>query len=670
MSAERRQTKLPHLREVALNAFSLYRVKPTVTIDIDRDVFCLAGANGLGKSSFIAALNYGLTGGVAPPNVRVEQLSRYQRDASAYGTKYFAGRITELDRPSASVALRFSVGDFEYYVRRRFFAAYELEEFSVVDGAGRTVVAHDPHVDAEERRRLYETRLVQDTGLQTFAQFVFLQHFVFSFDEHRHLLFWDTRATELVLYLALGLDPSLAKQVDELRKAAAAAGSQARNAQYQATLARNELERVTGQLRRKSGVDESVMDRYRSLQSDRERITVERNALRTELADSRLEFAEASATRMRKQLEYDEAFMRRLGRTSTGPQLHAIIGQSLSDHQCRICGTQHAAGPVAIEAAIALNKCPLCTADLVRDPSDDEEAQERLVALDQELAAVSRRSKGLAKTIERLDGEVREKQRELASIINEVSEMQAHHELPSEEEPADADEGLLRDRISQLEGSIDVLLGRKEEHLQLRAEALVSYEPIQAQLKSAWNEAEVEFVPRFRRLAEEFMGLPLQVTLDAGSGISGMAHLALSVDGTHRRRSEQLSESQRFFLDIALRMSLAQHMTSGSGPACLLIDTPEGALDIAYEAKAGDMFASFTAEGDQVIMTANVNTSQLLTRMAERSGRAKMQFVRMTEWTTLTDVQIEEEHLFEKAYGAIEEALDNGSSKPLAALND
>lgn len=654
---------------MSLNAFSLYRIKPNVTINVDRDVFCLAGANGLGKSSFIAALNYCLTGGVAPPGVRVDQLPRYQRDASAYGAKYFNGRITELDRPSASVALRFGIGEFEYRIRRRFFAAYELDEFSVVDGDGHEVITHEPHLDAEERHKLYEARLVQDTGLQTFAQFVFLQHFVFSFDEHRHLLFWDTRATELVLYLALGLDPSLAKQVDELRKAAAAAGSQARNAQYQATLARNELDRLTGQLHRKTGVDASVMERFRGLQADRERITSERNILRTELTDARLEFAEASATLMRKRQEYDEAFMRRLGRTATGPHLHAIVGQSLGDRLCRVCGTQHASGPLAIENAIAQNRCPLCSAELVPDSPTSEDAQQRLVALDKELAAASRRTTSLGKMIERLDGEVRDKQKELGSIISALSEMQANHDLPSEEESADADEALMRERISQLEGSIEVALGRKEEQLQLRAEALATYEPIQAKLKSAWNAAELEFVPRFRRLAEEFIGLPLQVTLDAGSGISGLAHLALSVNSAHRRRSEQLSESQRFFLDIALRMSLAQHMTRGSSPVCLLIDTPEGALDIAYEAKAGDMFASFTADGDQVVMTANVNTSQLLMRMAERCGRGRMQFVRMTEWTTLTDVQVEEETLFDRAYRAIEEALDYGGAEPVAGFN-
>ncbi|MGN6128108.1 MAG: hypothetical protein ACTHON_16235 [Humibacter sp.] len=559
--------------------------------------------------------------------------------------------------------MTFLIGTMKYHIRRRFFAPNELDEFSVDGADGRIVVAHDPHIDAEQRNANYEERLLRDSGLQTFAQFVFLQHFVFSFDEHRHLLFWDTRATELVLYLALGLDPNLAKQVDELRKAAAAAGSQARNAQYQATLARAEMNKLLGSLHQRNGIDVAVLEDYRSLQAEKELVTAERNALRTELADARLEFAEASALLMRKRLEYDSAFARRLGRGSSPqrPELHSIIGQTLADHLCRVCGTQHSTGPAVIEAALEERKCPLCAADLPDAPHDGRRAREELVQLDGELAELSQKTSGLGKTIDRLDNGIRTKQQELAAVITRASTLQERYDLPADLQHVDTpDEAILRERIAQLESSVEVALGRKERQLQLRADALATYEPIQAALKSAWNEAEVEFVPRFRRLAEEFIGLPLQIALDAGSGMNGMAHLALSVNSTHRRRAEQLSESQRFFLDIALRMSLAQHMTHGESSACLLIDTPEGALDIAYEAKAGDMFASFTAEGDQLVMTANVNTSQLLMRMAERCGREGMQFVRMTEWTTLTDVQIEEDRLFDRAFRQIEDALDHG----------
>jgi hypothetical protein len=49
--------------------------------------------------------------------------------------------------------------------------------------------------------------------------------------------------------------------------------------------------------------------------------------------------------------------------------------------------------------------------------------------------------------------------------------------------------------------------------------------------------------------------------------------------------------------------------------------------------------------------------------MAKRCGDNRMQFVRMTAWTTLSKVQQEEEGLFEKAFADIENALSSSGGK-------
>jgi len=117
-----------------------------------------------------------------------------------------------------------------------------------------------------------------------------------------------------------------------------------------------------------------------------------------------------------------------------------------------------------------------------------------------------------------------------------------------------------------------------------------------------------------------------------------------------------VSESQRFFIDIALRMALSEFMAEGA--ATLLIDTPEGSLDIAYEARAGSMFSNFVLEGNRVLMTANLRSSQLVLRLAQLQKSAGMQVVRMTDWTDLSEVQQSEEALFTEAYNTIDAALN------------
>jgi hypothetical protein len=169
-----------------------------------------------------------------------------------------------------------------------------------------------------------------------------------------------------------------------------------------------------------------------------------------------------------------------------------------------------------------------------------------------------------------------------------------------------------------------------------------------------YQEAELEFLPLFRSLTHDFIGLDLDVLLDVKVNHLG---LVIQVEGSERRVPHQLSESQRFFLDIALRMAVAQYMSDASSPPMMLIDTPEGSLDAAYESRAGEMFARFVETGNQLIITANTNTSQLLLRLAQRCGQDRMTLARMTDWADLSEVQAAEEELFESAYSAIEESL-------------
>lgn len=58
----------PILKKVKINHFSLYKKTDYLDIDLSKNVFCLAGANGLGKSTFITIINYALTGIVKNPD--------------------------------------------------------------------------------------------------------------------------------------------------------------------------------------------------------------------------------------------------------------------------------------------------------------------------------------------------------------------------------------------------------------------------------------------------------------------------------------------------------------------------------------------------------------------------------------------------------------------------
>ncbi|MBL4879754.1 MAG: hypothetical protein JKX82_00385 [Oleispira sp.] len=181
------------------------------------------------------------------------------------------------------------------------------------------------------------------------------------------------------------------------------------------------------------------------------------------------------------------------------------------------------------------------------------------------------------------------------------------------------------------------------------------YDKLLDKTDKAYKEAEIVFVPTFKKLAKSFIGLDLNIKSERDSK---NIFLVLEMENTARTDPFQLSESQRFFLDIALRMSLSIYLSKKGNEATMLIDTPEGSLDIAYENRVGIMFAEYVTHYNQnIIMTANINASQLLISLAEKCGLKKMTFRRMLEWTDLTPIQKQGEHLFEKVYKNIELAL-------------
>ena len=175
------------------------------------------------------------------------------------------------------------------------------------------------------------------------------------------------------------------------------------------------------------------------------------------------------------------------------------------------------------------------------------------------------------------------------------------------------------------------------------------YRSAQRKLEQQYMDVRDRFVPDFNSLAKLFLGVDLDIVLETRENVM----LVLEVKRTKRRAEYQLSESQRFFIDIALRMAFAKFASTNGAGVPLYIDTPEGSLDLAYEAQAGQMIARFANDGHRIFMTANINTSQLLRSIASNS---KLGFAvqRLYRWTELSSVQEKQERKFDQTLNDIE----------------
>jgi DNA repair exonuclease SbcCD ATPase subunit len=131
VTIEEKSLVLPVPERLVLHRFSLFDKTSTLSVDFAGGVLCVAGANGLGKSTFLAALNFALTGVVAEPGREFRGVEDYYRRVRAYSQSAFRGRIRPNDLEAAYIELTVRINDKRYRVRRGVLETAELRELEI-----------------------------------------------------------------------------------------------------------------------------------------------------------------------------------------------------------------------------------------------------------------------------------------------------------------------------------------------------------------------------------------------------------------------------------------------------------------------------------------------------------------------------------------------------------
>ena len=104
----------PKIQNVIIRNFSIYSKNGKVceiNEKIDEGVYCLAGANGLGKTTFLNALNYGLTGIVLAPDKQVLSPEEIVKKNKRFTSRYFNGRIVEKNKKNAEIEISLKINN-------------------------------------------------------------------------------------------------------------------------------------------------------------------------------------------------------------------------------------------------------------------------------------------------------------------------------------------------------------------------------------------------------------------------------------------------------------------------------------------------------------------------------------------------------------------------------
>ncbi len=165
MSSALNKLTFPKVKKIVLTRFSLYSSQPAISVDIPNGVFCLAGANGLGKSTFLSTVNYAITGIVSDPR-KFESVDEYYRYGLRFTADYFSGRINETDRDAAEVALDLQVGNRLYQITRGMFELEELRDLKIYDTSHREpdLISDGSDMSSKERHQEYAKSVASAVG--------------------------------------------------------------------------------------------------------------------------------------------------------------------------------------------------------------------------------------------------------------------------------------------------------------------------------------------------------------------------------------------------------------------------------------------------------------------------------------------------------------------------
>jgi DNA repair exonuclease SbcCD ATPase subunit len=642
----------PILSHIRLSHFSLYTLKPTIEFKVGDGILCLAGANGLGKSTFLQVVIYGMTGIVPKPDRKFSSVDDYYRDTRSFTREYFEGRLLPEHRDIAEIELEMSIGNKQITITRGFVESESLRSLKVVsDNKEKDFKDETP----EQRQATYEKLLIEESGLGSFREFVFVQSFVLTFDERRHLLFWDAKVLETCLLIFVGVKKEQRAEVEQLRRESEKAGSRVRNLSYDIKQAKDRLAELEAVRKgKKAGKEEAkTYEEYEGLVERVEETNETIRRIEAKIRDAKLAIADSAARSSALRTEYNNEFESRL-KTKQGSRQHPYVQQAILDGKCNICGANGLSVSENIKAKIAGKECPFCGTPFSVG-KQDAHTMARLMELDKALVRERKILDSKSLQVNQLEEEKQQCSEELSAFEKELKDFEEENRDVVTRSSAGG-KGLA-DLSKVYREQIQSLTRQRDEERDHSQKTDQKYRGAKKQLEQQYMDVRAKFVPEFNALATLFLGVELDIVLENRENVV----LVLEINKSRRRADYQLSESQRFFIDIALRMAFAKFVSTNGAGVPLYIDTPEGSLDLAYEAQAGQMLAKFATDGHNILMTANVNTSQLLRSLATNAKSCGFAIQRLYRWTELSAVQEKQETKFDETLNMLEKLAKSGA---------
>ncbi len=632
-----RLVNFPVFETLKVDGYLLYPglpAAPGLNIKFAPGPWLVLGVNGLGKSTLLLMLRQVLTG---PARTRAAGFAGERLDVQQTDPRFFASRVLDSAKTAtASIEVRF--GTSVLSVKR------QLSDLALLEASLKTPDGNQTSADDIPYREL----LAKAMNLANFEDALRVIDRVTFFLEAREALIWDT-AAQFELFRAILL-PQHSGELRKLESNIVSSDSLARNLnntifsltkRRDAHMQRNtQAAGVRAQLAASTAKLEEAEAKEGKLQRQLEECDERRSDARTETKRADREAVDATSAYERIKYEVLRHAFVKIPATDQYIFLKIItdrvciacnnsaenfakeLEQRRQNNRCLVCGQpRHQSETIVTTTAALQEKAETAYATLMKVRQEQEELKAKFAAAEEAYLAADRELDECRQVVDTLSREVRRLRGKLpsadqAELTRDEGRLTAfRHEVTRFRKERDDAEEKISSLITSLTTATEAIRERLVSSFQTRADEFFA------------ERVRLVYAPRKDRIGQtgrvfEFPGFEVEMT----SGATQSQFI--------RRRADQVSLSQREYLDMIFRISIIE--TVGRAQGSFVTDGPEGSLDAVFAVRAGDLFANLTTSSSKnsVIMACNVVEGQFIPntlRNYATSDKRKARLVNLLE---------------------------------------
>ncbi|CAB1058851.1 hypothetical protein D1BOALGB6SA_3609 [Olavius sp. associated proteobacterium Delta 1] len=585
------------------------------------------GANGLGKTTLVWIIYRLLSGPYDIPGLDTggDLGTRRLKSTLLRGTrlKLFSNRVADYAQ-NAVAHLSFGLGKHSISVTRRL-SDLSLLNFSV-----------DNEELSSDEINSYQTKIAEMAGVWSFGDWILLlRHLTFYFEDRRELV-WDATAQRQILRI-LFLPADSARNWTESERRVLELDSQTRN--MGAVLRGRER-----RLKKIEKMEDSSIDVHEELKSlvelqevsEQQRNDFDEQALEVdaERRKERLNFLKAEQDRENafRALEKAKLMVLKEHFPSASETAAYLFAHLITESECLVCGNDVPEVASSLESRIVKSQCIVCGSSIQTLTSEDsvttDLSDERLKINMQRLAKAERRVKDSGAQLRKAEAAYQEVQNSLHELDTTISRRRDRIEsLLQRLPPEEAELHQQRKELSSLHQSLEVL----KRELDSEREKFVKFI---SSVKDALLRSPKQIQENFEKYAQAFLVEECSlVWSQRGEKVGQLGPViefpVFEMDMTSAsfhspvRRSgpDQVSESQREFIDLAFRMALMAAADPEYG-ATLVIDAPESSLDAVFTHRAAEVLGRFASseQDNRLLVTSNLSDGKFVPQLLAECG--------------------------------------------------